>query len=44
MPDPVINPIKITNLDKVVVPGQAIPYDRPADGKDLTGEFFTADR
>lgn len=35
------NPIKMTDLDKGVITGLAIPYGGPLQGKDLTGEFFS---
>jgi len=37
------NPIKMTDLDKGIVTGLAIPYGGPLHGKDLTGEFFSPD-
>lgn len=35
------NPIKMTDLDKGVITGLAIPYGGPLEGKDRTGEFFS---
>ena len=39
----VANPIKMTDLDKGIITGLAIPYGGPLEGKDLMGDFFSSD-